>query len=94
MRMGLREANQHFSKAIRAVKAGKEVVLTERGRPIAVIKPWNGGATREAMHRSLLAAGLISRLPEPGPLPRVRKIRIKGEPISKTIERMRDEEER
>jgi prevent-host-death family protein len=94
MRMGLREANQHFSKAIRAVKAGKEVVLTERGRPIAIIKPWSGGATREAMHRSLLAAGLISRLPEPGPLPRVRKIRIKGEPISKTIERMRDEEER
>ena len=31
MRLGLREANQHFSKAIRAVKAGQEVVLTERG---------------------------------------------------------------
>jgi antitoxin (DNA-binding transcriptional repressor) of toxin-antitoxin stability system len=36
MRLGLREANQRFSKAIRAVRAGKEVVLTER--PIAVIK--------------------------------------------------------
>ena len=31
MRMGLREANQRFSKAIKAVKGGKEVVLTERG---------------------------------------------------------------
>ena len=39
MRMGLREANQQFSKAIKAVKAGREVVLTERGKPIAVIKP-------------------------------------------------------
>jgi prevent-host-death family protein len=39
MRLGLREANQKFSKAIKAVKAGKEVVLTERGKPIAVIKP-------------------------------------------------------
>jgi prevent-host-death family protein len=39
MRMGLREANQSFSKAIKAVKAGKHVVLTERGKPIAVIKP-------------------------------------------------------
>ena len=39
MRMGLREANQHFSRAVKAVKAGQEVVLTERGRPIAVIKP-------------------------------------------------------
>ena len=25
MRIGLREANQHFSKAVKAVKAGKEV---------------------------------------------------------------------
>ena len=39
MRMGLREANQRFSQAIKAVKAGREVVLTERGKPIAVIKP-------------------------------------------------------
>jgi prevent-host-death family protein len=39
MRMGLREVNQRFSKAIKAVKAGKEVVLTERGKPIAVIRP-------------------------------------------------------
>ena len=35
MRMGLREANQSFSKAIKAVKAGKDVILTERGKPIA-----------------------------------------------------------
>ena len=39
MKLGLREANQQFSKAIKAVRAGKEVILTERGHPIAVIKP-------------------------------------------------------
>ena len=39
MRLGLREANQHFSMAIKAVRAGQEVILTERGQPIAVIKP-------------------------------------------------------
>ena len=33
MRMGLREANQSFAKAIKAVKAGKEVILTERESP-------------------------------------------------------------
>jgi antitoxin (DNA-binding transcriptional repressor) of toxin-antitoxin stability system len=32
--MGLREANQNFSKAIKAIKAGKAIVLTERGKPI------------------------------------------------------------
>lgn len=39
MRIGLREANQQFSKAVKAVKAGEEVVLTERGKPIGVIRP-------------------------------------------------------
>jgi len=38
MRMGLREANQRVSRAVKAVKV-REVVLTERGRPITVIKP-------------------------------------------------------
>jgi prevent-host-death family protein len=42
--MGLREAKQSFSKAIKAVKAGKDVILTERGKPIAVIK---GVGTRD-----------------------------------------------
>lgn len=89
--MGLREANQQFSKAIRAVKAGEEVVLTERGKPVAVITPWRRQGSREAAIRALRSAGLIRAVPKPGPMPRVRRIRIKGEPISKTVERMRDE---
>jgi len=39
MRMGLREANQNFSKAIKAIKSGRAIVLTERGKPIATITP-------------------------------------------------------
>lgn len=53
MRIGLREANQRFSKAIRAVKAGEEVVLTERGNPIAVIKPLLKATTMAAVMRRL-----------------------------------------
>ena len=45
--MGLREANQNFSKAIKAVKAGRVVVLTERGSPIATIQPYQKVATGE-----------------------------------------------
>ncbi len=91
MHMGLREANQRFSKAIRAVKAGEEVVLTERGKPVAVITPWRRNGRREATLRALEAAGLIHAVPKRGPLPRVRRIRIKGEPISKTVQDMRNE---
>ena len=49
MWLGLREANQRFSQTIKAVRAGKEVILTDRGRPIAVITPIKDEGSREAM---------------------------------------------
>ncbi|KAA0241375.1 MAG: type II toxin-antitoxin system prevent-host-death family antitoxin [Candidatus Brocadia sp. AMX2] len=39
LQVGLREANMHFSKYLKLVKEGQEVVVTERGKPVAVIKP-------------------------------------------------------
>jgi len=47
MRIGLRDANQRFSKAVKAVKAGEEVVFTERGKPIAVLRPLPGPESGE-----------------------------------------------
>ena len=70
MRMGLREANQQFSKAIKAVKAGKEVVLTERGKPIAVIKPLEQEDKLKATIRRLEAEGILRSGPKSGkPMP-------------------------
>ena len=93
MRLGLREANQHFSKAIKAVKAGKEVVLTERGKAIAVIKPLEPNGNLETTLRRLEAEGLLWRGPKSGkPMPVWRSpVRIKGKPISQTISEERDE---
>ena len=61
MRMGLREANQSFSKAIKAVKSGKEVILTERGRPIAVIKSLAPRGDTAPTLRRLEAEGVLRR---------------------------------
>jgi prevent-host-death family protein len=69
MRMGLREANQQFSKAIKAVKAGKEVVLTERGKPIAVIKPLKPIEDEQAVIRRLEAEGILRPAAKRGPMP-------------------------
>ena len=93
MRMGLREANQQFSKAIKAVKAGKEVVLTERGKPIAVIKPIEPEETIEAKVQRLETEGLLRPALERGPMqtPSWKPIRIKGKPLSQTITEERDE---
>ena len=93
MRMGLREANQRFSKAIKAVKAGKEVVLTERGKPIAVIKPLELEETLEARIRRLETEGLLRPALKRGPMPTPswKPIRIRGKSMSQTISEERDE---
>jgi len=93
MRLGLREANQQFSKAIKAVKEGKEVILTERGKPIAVIKPLKPKENQEAIIRRLEADGILRPALKRGPMPTPtwKPIRIKGKPISQTISEERDE---
>ena len=85
MQMGLREANQHFSKAIKAVRAGKEVVLTERGQPIAVIKPIKEASEPEAVLKRLADEGLITLPTRKGPLPRFEPVRVSGKRVSQTI---------
>jgi prevent-host-death family protein len=93
MRLGLREANQKFSKAIKAVKAGKEVVLTERGKPIAVIKPLEPKENPEATIRRLEAEGLLRPASKRGPLPvpKWKPVPIKGKSLSQAISEERDE---
>lgn len=91
MKMGLREANQQFSKAVKAVKAGEDVVLTERGKPIAVIKPLPQDNRESGVLRRLEAEGVLRPAAVSSPMPRWRRRVIRGEPISRTLRRERDE---
>lgn len=89
MRLGLRDANQKFSAAMKAVRAGDEIVLTERGRPIAVIAPLRGRAP--AMLARLAQAGLI-RLPvKEGRLPPARPVSGRGPAASELLSLERDQ---
>jgi prevent-host-death family protein len=85
MKLGLREANQHFSKAIKAVRAGQEVVLTERGQPIAIIKPITKAQEPEAALTRMADEGLITLPTRKGPLPRFAAVPLSGKPLSRTI---------
>jgi prevent-host-death family protein len=90
MQMGLREANQNFSKAIKAVKAGQEVVLTERGKPIATIKPLKVLQNGDAVVRRLEAAGLLRPAQKTSPVPSWSPRPLKGVPLSRTLRAERD----
>ncbi|HUE88747.1 MAG TPA: type II toxin-antitoxin system prevent-host-death family antitoxin [Vicinamibacterales bacterium] len=94
MKLGLRAANQQFSKAIKAVRAGKEVVLTDRGRPIAVIKPIRDAESQDTRLQAMADEGLIRRPSRAGltPAPRWRPVRLEGPPLSQTV--MSDREDR
>lgn len=87
MRLGLREANQQFSKAIKAVRAGKEVVLTERGHAIAVIKPIRTVHAQDVAFQAMTEEGLVTPAARKGrmPAPRWRPVKVKGKPLSQTI---------
>lgn len=90
MHIGLREANQRFSRVIRAVRSGRKVVLTERGQPIAIVAPVRESGRGEALLRRLEAAGLIRRASKRKPMPPWRSRPVKGVPLSRTIREERD----
>jgi prevent-host-death family protein len=69
MKLELRVVNQQFSKAMKAVRAGKEVVLTERGRPVAVIKPIKEADTQQAALQQMADEGLITLPSRKSPMP-------------------------
>jgi antitoxin (DNA-binding transcriptional repressor) of toxin-antitoxin stability system len=90
MRMELREANQHFSKAVKLVTAGEEVVLMERGKPITVIEPLDRETTGEAQMRRLEVSGVLRPASKPSPLPSWTPRPLRGEPLSRTLREERD----
>jgi len=85
--VGVRELKNRLTSYLKLVKADQEVIITERGNPIALMQPLRGaGAPRslEARLAALAAKGEIS-LPE-GPLrPRRRRFKIPGRPLSELI---------
>ncbi|TKB81428.1 MAG: type II toxin-antitoxin system prevent-host-death family antitoxin [Nitrospira sp.] len=92
MEMGLREANQNFSRLMKAVKQGKEVLLTERGKPLAVVKLIGASDEASSAIRRLESAGLLRAASKSRVLPAWSPRSVRGAPLSRTIVRDREEE--
>lgn len=84
MQVGLREANMHFSKYLKVVREGQEVVVTERGTPVAIIKPLLKEETPDNKIKRLEEQGILRKAVK-GRLPTHKPIAISGKPLSETV---------
>jgi prevent-host-death family protein len=66
---GIREARQNLSALLEEVRKGREVILTDRGRPVARIVPPQRASIRAVSDHRRFRAG----------------IRLKGRPLSATV---------
>jgi prevent-host-death family protein len=74
---GIREARQQLSALLEEVRKGREVVLTDRGRPVArIVPPLRDSARALSSHRRFRAG-----------------IRLKGKPLSVTVADEREDRE-
>lgn len=85
--VGVRQLKNQLTKYLRRARQGEEVVVTERGQPVAVIRPIRVGDAAESLEAKLavLAARGVVRLPSKRPLKRVRMVKVTGVPVSRTV---------
>lgn len=86
-RVGVKELKNRLTHYLRRTKQGEEVIITERGKPIALIQPIQSAErvmSLDARLARLAAQGLVS-LPTHKPLKQVRLAKVSGPPISKII---------
>jgi prevent-host-death family protein len=87
-KVGIRELKNALSEYVRRAEAGETVLVTDRGRTVAVLSPAttrDGGASR---YEALVASGVIRPATDKGPLLRgIRTLKLpKG-----TAQRLIDE---
>jgi prevent-host-death family protein len=74
MEVGIRDLRAHLSRYLDQVRQGTEIVVTDRGTPIARISPTNGRSRID----DLIAAGVLTPAPNTGPRKVPKPIRIEG----------------
>lgn len=90
-KVGSRELKNRFGRYMREVKAGRPVLITERGEHVATISPKPKNAQEDSADELLdlmEKQGLIRR--GRGKLRNVKAVRTKGKPASQIIIENRD----
>ncbi len=85
--VGVRELKNRLTQYLRRARRGEEVVVTDRGKPIVLIRPIHAGQpvqSLDARLATLASQGMVT-LPSRKLLKHVRRVEVNGVPVSKTI---------
>jgi len=85
--VGVRELKNRLTYYLGRARRGEEVIVTERGRPVAVLQSLqhvDRASALEARLARLAALGLVT-LPTRKGFGRARPLRISGPPVSRAI---------
>ena len=91
-RVGVKELKNRLTEFLRRTQKGEEIIVTDRGRPIALIQPIESAKQFESLEARLAALSVqgLVELPSQPRLKKVLRARIKGRALSKIILEDRD----
>jgi len=88
--VGARELKVRLGTYLRRVRAGRTLLVTDRGQPVAELRPVPAEAGRDAVLAKLEAAGAVAR-PSTKPLPAFRPVVSRGHSVAAAIIEGRDD---
>lgn len=88
--VGVRELKTRLGGYLQQVRQGRTLVITDRGEPVAELKPLRRRGTEDAVLEQLKAIGTVTR-PENRPLAPFRPVRGRGPSVSGAIIDDRDD---
>ncbi|MBI2834985.1 MAG: type II toxin-antitoxin system prevent-host-death family antitoxin [Acidobacteria bacterium] len=88
--VGVRELKTRLGGYLETVRRGRTLVITDRGQPVAELKPLETSGTEDAVLERLTAIGVVTRL-ENRSLAPFRPVRSRGSSVSAAIIEDRDD---
>jgi len=87
--VGIRDLKTHLSRYMKSVKAGSEIVVSERGRAIARITPVPLPEEEKVIHSLLLQLAKVGKIKLPAsyksPSPPKFRKKVSGKPFSDAV---------
>ena len=86
IRSGIKDVKNNLSRLLVKVKAGEEILITERGRPIArIVKENQGDKSIRAALGTLVQKGLVTLPSRSIQKDSISAVEVQGKPVSKIV---------